>query len=68
MPDAFSLVPLLIGLIFVLVIGGILFAVISGIGTWAWNNGQLVQTAAAHVVAKRTDTSGIRTAGACPSS
>lgn len=58
MPDLFTAVPVFIGVIFVLVIGGIIFAVVRGIGTWAWNNGQPVQTLSAHVVSKRTDTSG----------
>lgn len=39
MPDVTTAVPLFIGLIFVLVIGGIIFAIVKGIGTWAWNSG-----------------------------
>lgn len=58
MPDAFTAVPIFIGIIFVLVIGGIIFAIVKGIGTWAWNNKQPVQALPAHVVSKRTDTSG----------
>lgn len=54
-----ALVPIFIGVVFVLVIGGIIFAVVKGIGTWAWNNQQPVQTASARVVSKRTDTSGM---------
>lgn len=57
--ELFTAVPLFIGLIFVLVIGGIIFALVKGIGTWAWNNEQPVQTAAAQVVSKRTNTSGM---------
>ena len=58
MPDLFTAVPIFIGIIFVLVIGGIIFAAVKGIGTWAWNNKQPLQAVAAHVVSKRTDTSG----------
>jgi len=56
--ELFALVPIFIGVVIVLVIGGIIFAVVKGIGTWAWNNGQPVQTVAARVVSKRTNTSG----------
>ena len=58
MPDPSAVVPIFIGIIFVLVIGGIIFAAVKGIGTWAWNNKQPVQAVPAHVVSKRTDTSG----------
>ena len=58
MPDAFGTFPLIFGLIFVLVIGGILYAIVRGIGTWAWNNQQPVQSVPARLVSKRTDTSG----------
>ena len=59
MLELFTLVPLFIGLVFVLVIGGIIFAIVKGIGTWTWNNGQSVQAMPAHVVSKRTNTSGM---------
>lgn len=62
MPDVLWGVPILFGgffvLVFVLVIGGILYAVIKGIGQWAWNNEQPVQSRPARLVAKRTSTSG----------
>ena len=58
MPDAFGAFPLIFGLVFVLVIGGILYAIVKGIRTWAWNNGQPVQSLPARLVSKRTDTSG----------
>jgi len=58
MPDITTAVPLFIGLIFVLVIGGIIFTVVKGVTGWAWNNKQPVQAVPARVVAKRTDTSG----------
>ena len=58
MPDAFGAFPLIFGLIFVLVIGAILYAIVKGIRTWAWNNQQPVQSLPARLVSKRTDTSG----------
>lgn len=58
MPDITTAVPYFIGLVFVLVIGGIIFAIVKGVKTWAWNNGQPIQALPARVVAKRTDTSG----------
>ena len=57
--ELFTLVPIFIGLVFVLVIGAIIFAIVKGIGTWAWNNQQPVVTMAARVVAKRTETRGM---------
>jgi hypothetical protein len=57
--ELFTLVPIFIGVVFVLVIGGIIFAVVKGIGTWAWNNEQPVQTVSARVVSKRTNTRGM---------
>ena len=57
--ELFTLVPVFIGLVFVLVVGAIIFAVVKGIGTWAWNNQQPVVTAAARVAAKRTETRGM---------
>ena len=59
MSEMFVAIPLFIGLIFVLVIGGIIFAIIKGVTTWSWNNQQPVQILPAHVVSKRTDTSGM---------
>lgn len=66
MPIAFGAFPAIFGLgagffvlVFVLVIGGFIFAIVKGISTWAWNNEQPIQTAAARLVSKRTDTSGM---------
>ena len=63
--DLFAVIPifgLVFGLIFVLtfalVIGTFIFVIIKGIGTWAWNNEQPVEALPAHVVSKRTNTSG----------
>lgn len=58
MPDGFGGFPLVFGLVFALVIGVFLFVIVKGIGTWAWNNQQPVQTLPAKVVSRRTDTSG----------
>ncbi len=62
MPDAFWGVPIFFGLffvlIFVVVIGGIIFATVKGITTWNWNNQQPVQTVIAKLGSKRTATSG----------
>ena len=56
--DAVAIIPIFIGLVFVLVIGAILFSIVRGVGQWAWNNGQPVLTEQARVVAKRTETGG----------
>ena len=58
MPNITAAVPLFIGLVFVLVIGGIIFAVVKGVNIWAWNNKQPILAVPAWVVSKRTDTSG----------
>ena len=57
--ELFTLVPVFIGLVFVLVISAIIFAVVKGISTWTWNNQQPVLTLSARVVAKRTETRGM---------
>jgi hypothetical protein len=56
--ELFSLVPIFIGLMFLLVVGVILFQIVRGIGQWAYNNGQPVLSEPARVVAKRAETSG----------
>ena len=53
-----TVVPIFIGLIFVVVVGGILFAVVKGFSQWSYNNSQPVEAVPAKVVAKRTATSG----------
>ena len=58
MSSLFTLVPIFIGVVFVLVIGSIIFAIVKGVGTWASNNQQPEEMLPAHVVSKRTDTSG----------
>ncbi|QAY65513.1 DUF2500 domain-containing protein [Paenibacillus protaetiae] len=45
-------------LIFVLVIGTIIFALVRGIGTWASNNAANVETQNCKVVSKRTEVRG----------
>lgn len=54
----FLLVPVLIGLGFLLVFGGIAYVIVKGISQWSYNNAQPVQSVTATVVAKRTSTSG----------
>ena len=56
--ELFSIVPVFIGFIFVVVIGGILFAAVKGVSQWSYNNSQPVEAMPAKVVAKRTATSG----------
>ena len=54
----FTLVPLFIALVFVLVFGTILFAIIRGLNEWSSNNAQPVLTVPARVVTKRQHVSG----------
>jgi hypothetical protein len=56
--DMFTLVPIFIGVVFVIVIVGILVVAGKGIAEWAENNRKPVLTERATVVAKRTQTSG----------
>ncbi len=55
----FVIVPVFIGLCFVLVMGAIVFAVVKGIGQTSYNNAQPVQSVPAKVVAKRANTWGM---------
>jgi hypothetical protein len=56
--DLFTLVPIFIGIIFVLVIGSILFAVIEAIVEWQHNNKQPILSVTSRVIAKRIQVSG----------
>lgn len=56
--DISTLVPIFIGLIFLIVIVGLVFAVVSAIAKWHHNNRQPVETVSAQVVAKRMRVSG----------
>lgn len=56
--DLFTLVPMFIGIIFVIVIGGILFTVVKAIVEWQHNNMQPILSVASRVIAKRTQVSG----------
>ncbi|MBI5388107.1 MAG: DUF2500 domain-containing protein [Verrucomicrobia bacterium] len=56
----FTLVPLFIGVVFVFVIGSIVFRAIQGISRWSANNSQPVLTADGKVVSKRADVHGSR--------
>lgn len=52
-----ALVPIFIGVIAVLVVGGILFSIAKGLGEWSANNAQPVLTCAARIVARREEVS-----------
>lgn len=54
----FSLVPIFITTVFIIVIGFIIFTIVSGIGQWSKNNNSPRLTVPAHVVTKRAHTSG----------
>ena len=58
MLDPFVLVPIFIGVVFVLVIGTILFRAARGVAEWSHNNSLPVLSVPARVVSKRADTSG----------
>ncbi len=51
----FSIVPIFIGITFILVFGTIIFGIVRGIKTWSYNNSQPVLTVIAKLVTKRTD-------------
>ena len=53
----FTIVPIFITVIFVLVVGGIILTVVRGIGTWSKNNASPRLTVSAEVATKRTDIS-----------
>jgi hypothetical protein len=57
-PAIFSIFPILFVLVFVIVIGGILFNLGKGVNEWASNNAQPQLADLAQVVAKRTEVSG----------
>ncbi|MDQ7096664.1 DUF2500 domain-containing protein [Desulfosporosinus sp. PR] len=52
----FSLVPMFIFVIFILVFGLIIFGVIKSIGQWRYNNSQPILSVVAKVTSKRTHT------------
>ncbi|WP_252504331.1 DUF2500 domain-containing protein [Sporosarcina sp. Marseille-Q4943] len=54
----FSAVPIFIFVIFVIVIGGIIFTLVKGAGQWSSNNSSPRLTVPAQVKTKRTNTSG----------
>jgi hypothetical protein len=54
----FQIVPIFIGIIFVIVIGGILFSVFKGIGQWQKNEQSPKLSVPAMVKSKRADVSG----------
>ena len=56
--DLFTIVPTFIGVVFVIVIVGILFGIGKGLAQWADNNSKPVLSEPARLVAKREETSG----------
>jgi hypothetical protein len=56
----FTIVPVFIGIIFVVVIGSIVVNVLKGVAQWSENNAQPIATQEATVVAKRTEVTGQR--------
>jgi Protein of unknown function (DUF2500) len=61
--DLSGLIPILIGLLFLVVIVGLLVAIVRAIGRWQYNNQQPVVSVQAQVVTKRTRVSGRRSDG-----
>ena len=57
--DLFTIVPIFIGVVFVIVIATIIFQAAKGIAEWSHNNRQPVLSVPARVVSKRTATSGL---------
>jgi len=56
--DIFTIVPTFIGLVFIIVVGTILFKVGKGLAEWANNNSMPVQSEHVRIVAKRSETRG----------
>jgi hypothetical protein len=53
----FTLVPIFIGVVAVIIVGAILFAIFSGVKQWSFNNKQPVLTVDSKVVSKRSKVS-----------
>jgi hypothetical protein len=53
----FTLVPIFIGVVAVIIVGAILFAIFSGVKQWNYNNKQPVLTVVSKVVSKRSKVS-----------
>ncbi|WP_293201718.1 DUF2500 domain-containing protein [Paenibacillus sp.] len=53
-----TIVPVLIGIVFVIVAGGIVYAIFSGVRTWSSNNASPVLTLHARIITKRTEVRG----------
>jgi len=56
--DPFEFVPIFISLIFVIILCGLVYTVISGLAEWVRNNGLPIKEEAACIVAKRSDVRG----------
>jgi hypothetical protein len=53
----FSVMPIFMVVVFLIVIGGFIFAIFSGIRTWNYNNAQPVLSVLAKIISKRTNVS-----------
>ena len=58
--DLFTIVPIFIGVVFVIIIGAIIFQAGKGVAEWADNNSKPVQSEPARIVTKRSETRGHR--------
>jgi hypothetical protein len=56
----FTIVPIFIGIVAVIVIGSIFVKAVQGVADWSYNNSQPVSNTEARVVTKRTEVSGTR--------
>ena len=54
----FDFAPIFITIVFIVVIGGILFTIVKGVGQWSTNNASPRLTVPAQVITKRTNTWG----------
>ena len=56
--DLFTVVPIFIGVVFLIVLGVVLFQISKGVAVWSNNNSQPVVSVPARVVTKRSDIDG----------
>ncbi|MBE1553665.1 DUF2500 domain-containing protein [Sporosarcina limicola] len=56
----FTIIPVFIGIVAIIIFGVIIFAIVKGIGEWSSNNDSPQLTVPATVITKRTKTSGGR--------
>ena len=56
MPVMFSIFPIFFIIVFIIVVGGIIFTIVKGVSQWSYNNRQPVLTVQARVTGKRSNT------------